>query len=229
MALILCIETSGQTASVALVNNGCCVSLRENTIRNEHGAFLQPAVREIMTEAGFALTQIDAVAVSIGPGSYTGLRVGLASAKGICYALNKPLIQIGTLTLMATVARELLSDLQKEENYCIVPMIDARRNEVFSATFDHQLNNISEPGALILEENSFEAFLSVPIYFTGDGSVKWQSQCNHANARFITIDFNAADMSSIAQKMYQNQQFTPAALAIPLYGKAFYTTQPKIS
>ena len=225
MALILCIETSGQKASVALVNNGCCVSIKENTIRNEHGAFLQPAVREIMKEAGFALTEIDAVAVSIGPGSYTGLRVGLASAKGICYALNKPIIEIGTLTLMAAVAQESLSNLQKAENHYIVPMIDARRNEVFYATFDHQLNIISEPGALILEEDSFEALLLVPVYFTGDGSVKWQSRCNHANARFITIDFNAADMSSIAQKMYQYQQFTPAELATPLYGKAFFTTQ----
>jgi tRNA threonylcarbamoyladenosine biosynthesis protein TsaB len=130
---------------------------------------------------------------------------------------------------MAAVARQSLSDLQKVEHYCIVPMIDARRNEVFSATFDRQLNIISEPGALILEEDSFEALLSLPVYFTGDGSVKWQSQCNHTNARFIAIDFNAADMSSIAQKMYQNQQFTSAELAVPLYAKAFYTTQPRIS
>ena len=136
MALIISIETSGSVASVALAKNGESLAFRESKTQKEHASFIQPAIQEVLNDSGIALKHIDAVSVSVGPGSYTGLRVGLASAKGICYALKKPLITIGTLRIIAHAAQIKIKNFSSVDDYFIIPMIDARRNEVFTAIFD---------------------------------------------------------------------------------------------
>lgn len=222
MALILCVETSHQTASVALCSDGALIGFRESLSQKEHASFLQPAVQDMMKEAGLSLNQVDAVSVSIGPGSYTGLRVGLASAKGICYALNKPLIALDTLTIIAHLAGK---DLPKHEGIrYILPMIDARRNEVFCSVFDQQLKMIAPPQAHILTDQSFVDLLSQPVLFAGDGTGKWKLQCRHDNAVFKDIRPNAGDMCSLSHNAWRMQHFAPLRKTAPLYAKEFYST-----
>ena len=227
MALILCIETSHQTASVALCNDEACIAYRTSTSQKEHASFLQPAIQDLMKEAGLTLGQVDALSVSIGPGSYTGLRVGLASAKGICYALSKPLITIDTLTIIAHLAAK--DALKKNKTSFIVPMIDARRNEVFVSIFDHELNMIAPPQAHILTDSSFDDLLSQPVIFAGDGTNKWKLQCQHQNASFKDLRPTAKDMCLLSIDAWQKQNFAPLYQTAPLYAKEFYSTIQKIS
>lgn len=226
MALILCIDTSGEKASVALVENGICLDYKISAVQKEHASFLQPAIQEIFSKKLIELSAIDAVAVSIGPGSYTGLRVGLSSAKGLCYALQKPLIAIKTLTLMAYASQQTIKSIAQSESYFIVPMIDARRNEVFTAAFDAQLNSIELDKSLILSENSFLELLSVsPVFFTGNGAEKWQSQCHHDNAHFKSVSWHAGDMANMSEEAFNEKVFVPVDRATPFYLKEFYNTQ----
>jgi tRNA threonylcarbamoyladenosine biosynthesis protein TsaB len=227
MAIIICIETSGQTASVALAIEGSCVAVRESKTQKEHSAFIQPAIQEMLKDANISFREINAVSVSVGPGSYTGLRVGLATAKGMCYALNIPLITLGTLDIMAFVASQLLID--KGEEGLIAPMIDARRNEVFTAVYDSKLQTILAPHALILKEDSYHSFLSKPVYFIGDGAVKWAFQCSHVNSFFPPLQWNAANMIKMAEAAYVQGTFTHPGSAVPYYGKEFYSSHPKAS
>jgi tRNA threonylcarbamoyladenosine biosynthesis protein TsaB len=226
MALILCIESSGQTASVALSNNGVCVACKESVVQKEHASFLQPAIRDIVDEARVKLNDVDAIAVSVGPGSYTGLRVGLSSAKGICYALNKPLIAVKTLTLLADVLRQSILTNTNITSFLIAPMIDARRNEVFTALYDAELNVLESEKSLILTDSSFGEFLSKwPVCFTGDGAEKWQLQCSHPNAIFKPAACHAGDMSALAENAFRQNEFVQVDSAIPLYVKDFYHTK----
>lgn len=225
MAIIICIETSGQTASVALAVEGVCVAVRESKMQKEHSAFIQPAIQEMLNYENVSFSEINAVSVSIGPGSYTGLRVGLATAKGMCYALNIPLITLGTLDIMAFVAHQSLTD--QAEDYLIAPMIDARRNEVFTAVFDTKMQTILTPQALILTEESYYAFLTKPVYFIGDGALKWASQCKHVNAFFPPLQWNAADMIKMSEEAYLQGVFTAPETTTPFYGKEYYSSPAK--
>ena len=158
---------------------------------------------------------------------FRSLRVGLATAKGMCYALNIPLITLGTLDIMAFVTNQLL--LEKGEDYLIAPMIDARRNEVFTAVYDSHLQTILTPQALILTNDSYHSLLSQPVYFVGDGALKWASQCKHVNAFFPPLQWNAAEMIKMAETAYIHGLFTPPGSAVPFYGKDFYSVHSKIS
>jgi tRNA threonylcarbamoyladenosine biosynthesis protein TsaB len=225
MALILCIETSHSTASVALCKDEDHIAFRESTSQKEHASFLQPAIQDMMKEVGLTLDRIDALSVSIGPGSYTGLRVGLASAKGICYALNKPLITIDSLTIIAHLAKKEI--LNNAEPSFIVPMIDARRDEVFFSIFDHQLRVIAPPQAHILTDQSFEDVLSKPVFFAGDGTGKWKLRCMHPKASFRDIRPSAREMVSLSLEAWHHQNFASLSHSTPLYAKEFYSTIQK--
>lgn len=227
MALLLIIDTAAEQATIALAYNGTVLAQRQCTTQKEHASFVQPAIVELLQEAQQTLQQLDAVAVTIGPGSYTGLRVGLASAKGLCYALKKPLITISTLELWALAGRNLLQQQAWQAAY-IIPLIDARRMEVFAAVYDAIGNEVMPPHAHILETDSYAAQLAEgPVLFLGSGATKWQSLCRHSHAHFSVTPYHAGHVCSLAEERWQQQQFASLAYTAPLYVKSFYTTTGK--
>lgn len=217
MALILHIDTAVDAASICLAKDGKALSFAKNEKQKDHASWLHLAIKEIFEQNNLEIASIDAVAVTEGPGSYTGLRIGMATAKGICYALNKPLITLNTLLVMANAAKDIDVDL-------LCPMIDARRMEVFTAIYSKRLQIVKEPAATIIDENSFNEELSnKTIAFFGNGSGKFQKIKNHSNAIFKEINFDASTMISLAEEKYTNKQFADLAYAEPLYLKEFYT------
>jgi tRNA threonylcarbamoyladenosine biosynthesis protein TsaB len=226
MGYILSIDTATETAQVCLSQNGELIATRSNEQQKDHAGFLQPAIQNLLDEASAGFTELVAVAVTNGPGSYTGLRVGMASAKGLCYALQLPLITIGTLSLMAASAQSQLKTADEIALFC--PMIDARRMEVFAAIYNKQLTELEPPSAIILDEQSFATQLQKnAILFTGSGAAKWQNSCTHKNAFFENINISAAVFSQISFQLFENQQFSDVAYTEPQYSKAFYTTQKR--
>ncbi|MBU6157410.1 MAG: tRNA (adenosine(37)-N6)-threonylcarbamoyltransferase complex dimerization subunit type 1 TsaB [Bacteroidetes bacterium] len=221
MALILCIETSQQEASVALSVAGVTVALECCKTQKEHAAFLHPAIQRVMKNPGFRLDDLDAIAVSEGPGSYTGLRAGMAAAKGLSFALHKPLICISTLMLMAAASREAFKAEFVASDYLLVPMIDARRNEVFTAVYDGALQTITPPFACILHENAFMNYGDKKLVFSGGGAVKWKPQCKQTDSYFPAVDFNASCMTTLATEKFNRSEFTPLEIAVPFYLKDF--------
>jgi tRNA threonylcarbamoyladenosine biosynthesis protein TsaB len=226
MALILQIDTATEHASICLSINGVSILSKVSMDQKNHGSFLQPAIQELMTTYGQKLSDLDAIAVTEGPGSYTGLRVGLASAKGLCYALQKPLITINTLKIIAVAAIKSMGETSN--NYFYAPMIDARRMEVFSAVYDDKLNMIEAPNAKILDETSFQTLLKEnSVIFNGTGSVKFQAICTHQNALFTKVQHQAKDMSELAFKALEEKKFANLAYCEPFYLKSFYSPPPK--
>ena len=219
MALILQIDTASTVASVSLARHGEVILSMENQVQNEHASFLQPAIRKMLDSAGVLLPELDAIAVANGPGSYTGLRVGLASAKGLAYALNKPIIDIGTLRIMAAAAAEA----EKNMEILYAPMIDARRMEVFTAVYNFDGNEILTPRAEILHNDSYVALLlHQKILFFGSGARKWESINSSANALF-SEDYNSIkSFAKLASAAYDANQFAELAYLEPLYLKEFY-------
>ncbi len=226
MALLLCIDTSTTHASVALARAEEVLCIKVNQHQKDHASFLQPAIKEIMHETSLSLTDVKAIAVTSGPGSYTGLRVGFSSAKGLCYALQIPLIAISTTEVMSAAALQLISQ-QSEKNgsFFLCPMIDARRMEVFTAVYSSELKETTANSAMILESGSFSELLQTStIYFFGNGADKWKAICHHPNARFIDVLWNAKDMIHLANTRFNNSSFTSLAYSVPDYGKDFHTT-----
>ncbi len=221
MSFILNIDTAVQTASISLARDGQSVATKINPSQKDHAAWLQPAIADLLGELNMNLNDLDAVAVSAGPGSYTGLRVGMATAKGICYALQKPLLLINTLKMMAASVRS-----EKDELIC--PMIDARRMEVFTAVYDQNLNEIVAPHNLILTDESFKSLLDQrPILFFGNGSEKLKSTLQHVNATFKQIDSTAEHMSVLSYQKFLNKEHADLAYSEPFYGKEFFTPVKK--
>jgi tRNA threonylcarbamoyladenosine biosynthesis protein TsaB len=218
---ILQINTAFNEASIGISLNGDLVDESINTTQQEHAGFLQPAIQECCKRIGIGLKRLAAVSVMNGPGSYTGLRVGLAAAKGICYALKIPLICINTLDWIAfgNIADEI--DL-------VCPMIDARRMEVFTGLYSREMNRILEPSALVLDEQSFVAQLAEKrIGFVGNGAAKWKDICHHPNAFFPAPLHNPGHFATMSLSDYQNKQFFDLAYAEPFYTKEFFNTQKK--
>ena len=217
MTLILNIETAVDTASVCLADGNRVLSFMKNENNKDHSAWLHPAIENLMKETTYKLQDLAGIAVSIGPGSYTGLRIGLATAKGLCYALQKPLITINTLQVMAFAATDYATDL-------ICPMIDARRMEVFTGLFNKSLETVIEPKALVIDEYSFaERLAKHQILFFGTGSDKFKAVCKDGNAVFKSIGFDAGSMVAISEKQFNTKKFADLAYAEPLYLKEFYT------
>lgn len=222
MASILHIDTAGNTATVMLAASGIAQPMLENKLQNEHAAFLHPAIETVLQKAGIAMNEIDAVAVANGPGSYTGLRVGLAAAKGICYALNKPLICINNLEILAAATRLHTADASIGH----APMIDARRMEVFTALYNSKGELLISPHAEVLNANSFSTALdSGKLIFSGSGADKWQQICRHPNALFSTEYDVATAFASLAHDAFMTKKFADLAYVEPFYLKEFYFGQ----
>lgn len=225
MPLILQIDTATEQASICLSKNGQALYSLESADQKNHGSFLQPAIQELMQKASIDLSQLDAIAVTEGPGSYTGLRVGLASAKGLCYALQKPLITINTLKLMASAA---ISQTANAADFGFVPMIDARRMEVFTAIYNSDLLVLEAPNALILDDTAYFNLLETKqLIFIGSGAPKFQNICQHPHAFFPKIQHHAADMSALAAKAFNSAEFANLAYCEPFYLKSFYSPSAK--
>ena len=226
MAIILQIETATQVCSVALSDNGNTIALKELQARNIHASSLTLFIQDVMAEANLQYQDLDAIAVSKGPGSYTGLRIGVSTAKGLCYALDKPLIGINTLDMMAKGYIEQHTGFEG----LICPMIDARRMEVFTAIYDHQLNQTEPVNAKIVDGESFTGLLSdFPIAFIGDGAEKCKEVIPTGNALFSIDNYNsAANMSKLAQSAYAAGKFEDVAYFEPFYLKDFVLTTPKV-
>jgi tRNA threonylcarbamoyladenosine biosynthesis protein TsaB len=223
VSYILNIDTAVVTASLCLAKDDAVMKLKINPSQKDHASWLHVAIKEMMEEAGISLQELDAIAVSSGPGSYTGLRVSMATAKGLCYALQKPLITVGTLKMMAVAEREASTDL-------LCPMIDARRMEVFTAVYDHFLSEILSPVNIILDNESFKGLLEKhSILFFGNGSEKFRSLISHPNASFKNLEATAEHMTGLSFSQFKNKEFADLAYTAPYYGKAFYTTFVKAS
>jgi tRNA threonylcarbamoyladenosine biosynthesis protein TsaB len=229
MANILHIETATQVCSVALSSGHELVQLRESSEKNSHSAIVTVFIDEVMKSAGMPYPELDAIAVSMGPGSYTGLRIGVSTAKGICYALDKPLIAVSTLQSMAAGA--LLGFPAPGFPTLFCPMIDARRMEVYTALYSPDLKIIREIRAEIINENSFaEELAQHQVWFFGDGAAKCKPVLgNHPNARFID-DFkpSSANMISIAEEKFKSSEFEDVVYFEPYYLKDFIPGIPKI-
>jgi len=220
MAYILHIDTASSSAAVSMAKDGTIIELIENKLLSEHAAFLQPSIKKLLDSAGLAMKDLDAIAVANGPGSYTGLRVGLASAKGLCYALNKPLITIGTLPLMAHAA----AAAEKNKEIFYAPMMDARRMEVFTAVYDAEGKEKMSPVAKVLNNDSYVALLlHHKILFFGSGAEKWKHICENVNALFSGDYSTAQSFAQLSFEAYKEQQFAELAYSEPQYLKEFYT------
>ncbi len=225
MAIILQIETATQTCSVALSRNGETLLVKEETAQNIHAGSLTLFIDELMKTAGFTYPQLDAIAISKGPGSYTGLRIGVSTAKGLCFALDKPLLAIDTLKMMAAG----FIATNKGYNGLICPMIDARRMEVYTRVFNARLEPLSDTEAKIIDAQSFaDELQNQQVTFMGDGALKCAEVLNNENAFFSEANFNsAAYLSTLAMEAYAQQKFEDVAYFEPYYLKDFMLTQPK--
>ena len=228
--MILCLETATPVCSVAL-NDGCCtLALRETEGQNAHSEKITNFIHEVMETAGIDYNQLDAVAVSQGPGSYTGLRIGVSTAKGVCYAANLPLMAIDTLQAMACGMKEKLGS-QIAEHDLLIPMIDARRMEVYAAIFDANLNKIEDTAALVIDENSFEELRKDHhLWLFGDGAPKLgQLFENETNISIINgFKPSAAYMRPLAEKALREHDFVDVAYFEPFYLKDFIAGKPHV-
>ena len=223
MPTILNIDTATEHAGVCLSRDNEILARIESSEQKNHAAFVQPAIEAMMRQTGIALKDIDAVAATAGPGSYTGLRVGLSSAKGICYALQKPLILINTLEVMAQAVISGQPTLVADANTLLCPMIDARRMEVFTALYNSRLQQIEAPHALIVESSSFETLLeNQPVIFSGSGHQKLQKILSHPNAIFVSVQHHAGHLATRALIAYESNCFADLAYSEPLYTKEFF-------
>ena len=231
MALILNIETATNICSVNLAMDGEIIAFRESNEDKSHAKILTIFIQEIFSETKKELNDLDAIAVSKGPGSYTGLRIGVSTAKGLCYGGDIPLISVSTLKALAHSmcigVNKTSTSISPNSLFC--PMIDARRMEVFSGIFDIENNTIAEISANIIDEDSFKEVLNNhPVYFFGNGSDKCKEVLNHKNAIYIDdIITSSKNMTSLSEEAFQKQQFEDVAYFEPFYLKDFMATTPK--
>ena len=228
--MILCLETATSVCSVALNSECCTLAMRETEVQNAHSEKITNFIREVMETAGISYKQLDAVAVSQGPGSYTGLRIGVSTAKGICYAADLPLMAIDTLAAMAHGMKEKLGG-QIEAGDLLIPMIDARRMEVYASVFDANLNKINDTAAMVINEDSFEDLRKDHrLWFFGDGAPKLNKLFDSQQNIIIIDDFkpSAAYMRVLAEQALQKQQFVDVAYFEPFYLKDFIAGKPHV-
>ena len=217
MPVLLHIDTALNQAQTGFSRNGVLLDAAYSDVRDGHAEWLHITIQRLMSSLQLEWKNIDAVSVNHGPGSYTGLRVGMAAAKGFCFAANLPLITVSCTELIALAAMDLPADL-----YCA--MIDARRMEVFTAVYDGSLTEIVSPSAMILDENSYSNLLnSQTIVFCGNGAAKFKDICNSKNATFTQLQYHLNHHIQLSIKQYNNRLFKNLAYTVPEYGKAFYT------
>ena len=224
MAKILNIETSTDICSVCISENGKLLALAESREGYNHAAKLTTFIQKCLDEVGIKMDDIDAVALSQGPGSYTGLRIGVSVAKGICYALSKPMIAVDTLQAIAfACAQENQADIL----YC--PMIDARRMEVYTAIYDIKNNIVDHLQAKIIDADSYKNYFEEgkKIMFCGNGAEKCQPVITSSNAFFSAIKCSSTHLISLSEKKFETQVFEDTSYFEPLYFKAPNITFPK--
>lgn len=227
MALILNIETATPVLSLALSQDGKVLEARENDTQNSHAEQITVLIEEMMKSAGKSFDDLDAVAVSKGPGSYTGLRIGVSTAKGICYAKNIPLIAISTLQSMA-LGMSMNSGAGENAVFC--PMVDARRMEVYDAVYDKDNKVVRAVEATIVDEKTYQKFLEKnKVVFGGNGAAKCKEVITSANAIFID-DFHplAEYMVPLSEQAFQKENFEDVAYFEPFYLKAYVAGKPKV-
>ena len=251
MERLILIETSTALCSAALAEDGVITSYRESSAPKAHASLTAVFIQEMLAEKGLTMSDCDAVCVSMGPGSYTGLRVGVSTAKGLCFGSGKPLIAVGTLdTLVAQAATSIPSEVEtpvipseveESEFQYIVPMIDARRMEVYSAVFEiagqagndgdaagNDVRQITETAPVIVDETSFADILEKgKVLFIGDGAGKCADVIKHPNASFVQCWPNAAAMLKPATQAYKEKRFEDVAYFEPFYLKEFVATVSK--
>lgn len=219
MALILNIDTAQEQAGVFLARNGQLIGSSFHERFHDHASWIHTAISELTVGCGTTLKDLQAVAVTAGPGSYTGLRIGMSTAKGLCYALDIPLIVESTLKVMAAAVCDAA-----EPNDLICPMIDARRMEVFMGIYRKDLTEISAPRSFILEYDFFLTLLKENrIIFCGSGIGKWKKICDHANAVFFADRINSSKLTNLSYELYRQQTFANLTYAEPGYLKDFHT------
>lgn len=224
MSIILSLETATTAGSVALHKDGGLIGLQLYNIEKSHSRLVHKITEQLLSNCDIQKSEIDAIAVSGGPGSYTGLRIGTSSAKGLALALDVELIAVDTLESMA-----LQVNRKRQPNALFCPMIDARRMEVYCAIFNTDMGRVEAAHPKIIEETSFEEYLNhAPVYFVGNGMNKCQPIIQHKNAHFIDgIVPSAAQIGTIATQKYERQEFENLTLYEPAYLKEFQAIKPK--
>lgn len=225
--LLLLIESSAETCSVAICEEGMLMWQQIEEEPMKHSERLAPLVAQALREVNRHEKKLDGVAVSLGPGSYTGLRIGLSEAKGICFGLDIPLIGIETLKTLAVKAMFQSFDWSGDE--ILIPMIDARRMEVYTAAYDFALNELMKPQPLILEHDSYENISKTkPLYLFGSGAQKAKNVLDAPNIHFMDIQpLLACDMIALAEKYFKENKFIDVAYSTPTYLKGVHITKPK--
>ncbi|MHA8062268.1 tRNA (adenosine(37)-N6)-threonylcarbamoyltransferase complex dimerization subunit type 1 TsaB [Aquirufa beregesia] len=227
MNLILSIETSTPTCSVAIHQNGELVAQKLIVEEGGHSKQLTVLIESLLQENGLNLSHVAAIAVSMGPGSYTGLRIGLATAKGLCFGLDIPLIALPTLKILAQGFRQTQ---RSNSQVRLLPMLDARRMEVYAACYElDDLQEVQASKAVILDEHSFAELQETLLITFGNGAEKWQSICQHPDVQFVKEPLfpEAQFMGSLAFQEYLNKNFQDLVSLEPDYLKEFMGTQPR--
>ncbi len=228
MAVILNIDTSTDVCSVALTFDGMVLKHIEDFQGRNHASLLSGFIKECLDHLKEKGVKLEAISVSMGPGSYTGLRIGLSEAKGLAYALNIPLIGVSTLKLLTVAV--MFSGLDIDDSTIFVPMIDARRMEVYTAAYDLSLNELMAHQPLILDENSYADLIATgrDVVFFGNGSDKAMELLRHPTCRFVSgIKPLAVDMMALSDLAYSKKDFLDLAYSTPDYLKAFQATKQK--
>ena len=233
MSRILNIETATSVCSVSISENGALIAMKESSSAYSHAELLSSFVQDIIHEAGLKLKDLDAIAVSMGPGSYTGLRIGVSSAKGLCYALEKPLIAVSTLQSMALGMTELIagSEHAKNDKALFCPMIDARRMEVYASLFDVRNQEVRKIQADIIDADSYLEYLDAGVvYFAGDGAEKCMEILGVSkNAKYIDeFVISSKDMIQISTAKFAAKDFADLAYFEPFYLKDFIAGKPSV-
>lgn len=221
MSRILCVDTSSFICSISIFENLSLISSNSTEVEKSHSKLIIQLIDQSLKDAKIKINELDAFAVSMGPGSYTGLRIGVSTIKGLCYSLDKPLISINTLEILSKSA---LNHINNYNDFFICPMIDARRMEVFTKMLDNDFNEVEKDKALILDDKSFNDIGGgKSIYFFGDGSNKFQKIINNKNFHFIdNIISSSKNMGELANIKYENNQFENLTTFEPFYIKDFF-------
>jgi tRNA threonylcarbamoyladenosine biosynthesis protein TsaB len=223
--LILLLETATTTCSVALAQNGSIIAFKEVNERNIHASHITLFIEEVMLAAEKKYSDLQAIAISKGPGSYTGLRIGVSTAKGLCYALDIPLIGIDTIEAMAS---GFMESFDVPDSSLLIPMLDARRMEVYTGIYRNDLSIVESVSAKIVDKDSFNEFKDQVLFLFGDGADKFRELfADQPNINFIDFSTSASHLNALALKKFRDSEFENLAYFEPFYLKDFLLTTSK--
>jgi tRNA threonylcarbamoyladenosine biosynthesis protein TsaB len=223
LATLLHIDTAGEKAMVAISQNGVLKAIQKNEVFQTHASFLQVAIQKLVAETAIPLNSIDAIAVTMGPGSYTGLRVGLSSAKGIAYALNKPIIGLSTLALLANAASKQTWFIEKKEQVQIFAMIDAKRMEVFGAIYNSKLICQLAEQSIVIDSIYLASLIEKqPTICIGSAATKAKALLDNPSIFFVEESYNILDSIQLAEAAFTKGEFADTAYSNPSYLKEFF-------